>query len=261
MTETAGGILLLDEVETEPKPKLIAQCTVCRPPAAVSIFWAMQFAKFQLSQNWPPNIDHVFNMAENKGGPGAIARTRNHLIARAFSESATRWEKVSDFAWQDDDVIPRSPKLWKCLYHHDKDIVNGVYFTRETYSQPLIFDGPSSGPAKFIPNQFRKCWGAGMGLTLVKADVYRRMALELDLGRDENGNPAWYKVTPPYVTEDLYFYDNAAKLGIEVWIDTGPDAFAFHHDLTTNKGYPEEQWTQFVSGQPISWESVTWPVN
>lgn len=254
VVQTSGGIYLPGGTGV-PRMQVFAQSVVCRPSMAVSMFWAMQFAKLSASGAWPQNTARAFNVALNRGGKDTIAQARNHLVARAFETQGGGNHQIAYFAWQDDDVIPISEKVWKCLHHHDVDIACGTYFSREEFCNPLIFKGNGSGPDRFIPNRHYQVWGCHMGLTLVKASVYHEMARELDLGKDENGNIAYYKVGGVYETEDLYFYDNADKLGLKTVVDTSKHAFAFHHDLATGKGYPEKQWDEFITGQPIKWEA------
>jgi hypothetical protein len=160
------------------------------------------------------------------------------------------------------------------LMSHDRDIVSGVYFTKAPgmITRPLIFPSRLGGESRFTPapndGQLSvEAWGHGMGLTLIKPDVYVRMDRELKLPKDKYGNPQWYRTTagrPDYVhvedgvmdyggTEDLYFLDNAAKLGYKPLVDCSKHAFGFHHDKAKNQGYPEAQWADKVANRPIRW--------
>jgi len=181
-------------------------------------------------------------------------------------------------------------------YSLDADIASGVYFSKREgeLSEPLIFPEKGGGADRFKPNQVYPVWGHGMGLTLVKLDVYKRMADELDLGQDKYGTPKWYHtsedddiyqdendVIHTAFTEDLWFCHNAGRLGYRPLINTHKHAFGFHYesrpvikkddewgqvDLITyleyrgekqmmDYGYPDKQWRQYVLGQKITWDT------
>jgi hypothetical protein len=111
-----------------------------------------------------------------------------------------------------------------------------------------------------------------MGLTLVRTDVYRRMARECDLGRDRYGRPAWYRTTGAETatvedgvmwmggTEDLYFLDAAGRLGYRPIVDTSRLAFGWHYDRERRQGYPKKQWGQRLRGEPIVWDTPDGPI-
>lgn len=215
---------------------------------------------------------------------GMIAECRNAAVAKVLTFDSDQVEVDSIF-WLDDDVIC-SPGALRQLYHHDTPIASGVYFTKEegNFAEPLIFPGRCAGTAKYIPapdgeQKSSEMWGHGMGLTLVKMDVYRRMRDELQLPLDCNGQPEWYRTTSGEInqegncldmggTEDLFFLHNAAKLGYKPIVDFTKYAFGFHYCSVRKKGYPEKQWEQYEaalggSGKPIEWPQpdgsvITW---
>ncbi len=110
-----------------------------------------------------------------------------------------------------------------------------------------------------------------MGLCLIRTEVYRRMAKELPLGRDKYGHTAWYKTTGAETstvedgvvwmggTEDLYFLNEAQKLGYQPWMNTRRFAFGWHFDRETRQGYPNKQWAQMMRGQEITWDTPDGP--
>lgn len=241
------------------------------PTLGMVSHWWCQAAERLLS---PMNtVKGAIFMTDEVGG--MIAEGRNAAVQKVLGTFESADVEVDSIFWLDDDVIC-SPGAIRQLYHHDVPIASGVYFTKEPgiFSQPLIFPGRCSGVDKFVPakdgeQRAYKVWGHGMGLALVKAEVYRRMRDELDLGTDCNGNPMWYRTTSGELkvegdcvdmggTEDMYFLDLASKLGYEPLIDCSKYAFGFHYCSSSRKGYPEPQWNQYVaalggSGKPIEW--------
>lgn len=224
----------------------------------VSIQWSRAFR----SLGFPLNVGEVNDFVIDSVG-GEIAECRNQCVARAMAFEKPDCE-VSHVFWIDDDVLFTYRALLT-LYYHRRDIASGVYFTKCEPSEPLIFPGRGCGTTQFIPNQTFETWGHGMGLTLIRTEVYRRMATELNLPKDKYGHTEWYKTTGFEHskveedvrwlggTEDLYFLDNAGKMGIKPLVDTSMGAFGWHYDRHSGKGYPVKQWNQYVLGQPIVW--------
>jgi hypothetical protein len=245
------------------RKKFIAACTPTL--GSVSIEWASTLR----AMAWPLNTGYVnFFTLDVQGGE--IAETRNRCVQLALDYDTPACE-VSHIFWLDDDVIASRMALLQLL-SHNRDIASGVYFTRCDPAEPLIFPGRGAGTTPFVPDQAFETWGHGMGLTLIRTDVYRRMAAETDLGRDRYGRPAWYRTTGAETatfedgvlwmggTEDLYFLDAAGKLGYKPIIDTSRFAFGWHYDAAQRQGYPKKQWKQRMGGQPIVWDTPNGPV-
>jgi len=155
-----------------------------------------------------------------------IAEARNEIVEFALSQGAQY------IFWLDDDVVSPPDSFMK-LYRHNKDIINGVYWSKSNPPMPLLFRGHLEGPYwNWHIGDLIEIDAAGSGLTLVKTDVYRKMQQEL-------GGP-WYSTeyvsfagietsdSPPNNTEDLYFYAKAKKAGYKVWADTSVQAW--HYD-------------------------------
>lgn len=247
------------------KKKFIAVCTPSL--GTVSIWWTRAFVNLM----WPMNYGKVvFFLQDDVSTPNRneIAENRNKLVRTALDfESDNR--EVSHIFWLDDDVIVPAAAVMQLL-SHDRDIASGVYFTKAPgrLSEPLIFPSRVGGTDRFIPNRTYEVWGHGMGLCLVKTDVYRKMESGMD--RDSYGNPEFYKTVREYTatdfgldcggTEDLDFLNKAAAYGYRPLVDTGAYAFGWHFDLKTNKGYPEEQFDQLRKAQTIRWDTPDGPV-
>jgi hypothetical protein len=250
------------------KMKFIAVCTPTL--GIVTIEWASALRALIM----PLNTGYCECFGKDTVG-GEIAEGRNGCVATALSYENSERE-VTHLFWLDDDVICSRTAL-VALLHHNKDIASGVYFTKAEPAEPLIFPGRGCGTTSFIPNKVFETWGHGMGLTLVKTDVYKNMRDELKLPLDKYGRPQWYK-TPDITdmeiqndvlfvggTEDLYFLHQANKIGYRPIVDTTQYAFGWHYDYKKRQGYPTKQWDQFQANKPIIWPTedgdVVWGGN
>ncbi len=163
-----------------------------------------------------------------------IADARNEIVQYALDQGANY------IFWVDDDVIPPGDAFLK-MYNHQKDIVNGVYWSKSNPPMPLMFRNHLEGPYwNWHIGDFIEIDAAGMGLTLVKTDVYRKIEAEL-------GGP-WYSTeyasfpgvnkSPANNTEDLYFYWKAKKVGYQVWCDTSIQAYHYEKNAQILYGMP-----------------------
>lgn len=160
-----------------------------------------------------------------------IADARNEIVQFALDNDANY------IYWLDDDVIAPGDSFLK-LWKHQKDIINGVYWSKSNPPMPLLFRGHLEAPyLNWHVGDLIEIDAAGNGLTLVKTDVYRKIEKEI-------GGP-WYSVdygsfpgvkqTPVNNTEDLYFYWKAQKAGYKIWADTSVQAF--HYDKVSKVMY------------------------
>ncbi len=243
--------------------------SLCTPSLGlVSIDWAGGLRGLV----WPMNYGYVsfFNVDQHGG---EIAEMRNSCVGKSLKfESEER--EVTHIFWLDDDVYPSRLVVPKLLALNTP-IASGCYFSKCDAPEPLIFPGPVEGTSPFVPDQVLDVWGHGMGLCLIRTEVYRRMADELDLGTDKYGNPAWYRtlggehstmsadgILRGAMTEDLYFLDRARELGYQPRVDTSAPAFGWHYDARKRQGYPQKQWGQMRAFGPVTWDTpeglVTW---
>lgn len=250
-------------VRLSPRKVQIAQCT---PSLGMVSIWWSRCVQCVLQPN---NAGRSIFYLRDKVG-GEIAEVRNALVEQVLNHATPH----SHIFWIDDDVLVFPGCLLE-LFNQDADICAGVYFTKlpDNLATPLIYDAEGTGAAGFPPNAVLDVWGHGMGLTLVRTDVYRRMADELEIGKDKYGRPRWYRtfkmeeevaedekgVVGVGYTEDLYFLKNANKLGYVPRVVTSKHAFGFHYDAENDQGYPTRQWKQWVSGEPITWEMTNGP--
>ena len=122
----------------------------------------------------------------------------------------------------EDDNLPPPDGLLK-LYEGIKeyDAVGALYWTKGEGGQPMIYGDPFIQPLNFIPqqplpDQLQRCNGLGMGFTLFRMSVFKRL------------EKPWFVTKQEYIpqqgvacyTQDLYCFQNMAKAGMKVACDT-----------------------------------------
>ena len=132
------------------------------------------------------------------------------------------------------DNLPPPDGLLK-LYEsiENFDVVGGLYWTKGEDGQPMIYGNPLELPKNFIPQKpipdcVQPANGLGMGFNLFKLDMFKKM------------KGGWFKTLQEYdpntgaraYTQDLYFYENAAKEGYKFACDTRVKVG--HLDTSTN---------------------------
>ncbi len=117
----------------------------------------------------------------------------------------------------EEDNMPPADGLLKLYENMDKyDVIQGLYWTKGDGGQPMIYGDPKVMPKNFIPqvpilDQVQPANGLGMGFNLFRMDIFR----------DPDIPKPWFKTVQEVVpgvgakayTQDLYFYENAAKAG------------------------------------------------
>jgi len=122
----------------------------------------------------------------------------------------------------EEDNMPPADGLLKLYESMDKyDVVQGLYWTKGEGGQPMIYGDPNVIPKNFIPQRPRKdevmaCNGLGMGFNLFKLDIFKNKDLP----------KPWFKTVQEVVqggarayTQDLYFFEQAAKYGYKYAVD------------------------------------------
>jgi hypothetical protein len=122
----------------------------------------------------------------------------------------------------EEDNCPSPDGLLKLYETIQKfDVVGGLYWVKGDNGQPMIYGDPNTMPKNFIPqlprvDTVQECNGLGMGFTLFKLDMFRRVP------------KPWFKTLQEYApnqgmraaTQDLYFFQEAAKYGCRFACDT-----------------------------------------
>lgn len=123
----------------------------------------------------------------------------------------------------EEDNIPPPDGLLKLYESMEKyDVVQGLYWTKGEGGMPMIYGSVNEIPKNFIPqiprlNEVMECNGLGMGFNLFKLDMFK----------DKDLPKPWFKTVQEYkpnegtraYTQDLYFYENAAKCGYRFAVD------------------------------------------
>lgn len=124
----------------------------------------------------------------------------------------------------EEDNLPPPDGLLKLYENMDKfDVIGGLYWTKGEGGQPMIYGDPMTQPVNFIPQipvaeTIQPANGLGMGFNLFKIDIFK----------DARIPRPWFKTVQEYIpgqgarayTQDLYFYENAGKLGYKFACDT-----------------------------------------
>lgn len=123
----------------------------------------------------------------------------------------------------EEDNMPPPDGLLK-LYQSMKkyDVVGGLYWTKGELGQPMIYGDPKVMPKNFIPqlpipNTVQEANGLGMGFNLWKLEMFK----------DKRLRKPWFKTVQQVdsdgaraYTQDLYFFEDAAKYGYKFACDT-----------------------------------------
>lgn len=122
----------------------------------------------------------------------------------------------------EEDNCPATDGLLK-LYESIQqfDAVGGLYWVKGDLGQPMIYGDPRIMPKNFIPqlpqpDSLQECNGLGMGFTLFKTEMFRRMP------------KPWFRTLQEFTpgqgmraaTQDLFFFQEAAKHGFRFACDT-----------------------------------------
>jgi hypothetical protein len=124
----------------------------------------------------------------------------------------------------EEDNMPPPDGLLRLYENMDQfDAVGGIYWTKGEEGQPMIYGDPKAMPKNFMPqlpqpDTVQECNGLGMGFTLFKVDMFK----------DERIPRPWFRTEQSYqpgvgtraYTQDLYFFENAAKFGYRFACDT-----------------------------------------
>lgn len=222
---------------------------------------SLLFLKHHYELGIPTNVPVVHVYVEGK----EVGDARNECVARSLAME-TEETQVSHIFFLDDDVLA-SRMAFKKLYADDRDIVAGLYFLKTPVATPMVLMDEGGVPKTWRPGDIIDCAGHGMGLTLIKTEVFKRLRDETDLGVDRFGYPCWFKTlrdhqvfrpdgSPAIVneTEDVYFLKRARALGYQPCVDTSADAFGFHFAHNEKRAYPLKQWFEWNAKGTITWD-------
>jgi hypothetical protein len=133
----------------------------------------------------------------------------------------SKWKYV--LTLEEDNMPPPDGliKLYEGMTTYD--VIGGLYWTKGEGGQPMIYGDPKAIPLHFIPqvpqqDTIQACCGLGMGFTLFKMDIFK----------DKKMPKPWFKTCQEVIpgvgskvyTQDLYFFENAHRLGYKMACDT-----------------------------------------
>ena len=130
----------------------------------------------------------------------------------------------------EEDNTPPSDGLIKLYENMDRyDVIQGLYWTKGEAGQPMIYGDPKIMPKNFIPqapipDSIQEANGLGMGFNLFKIDMFRKVPKPWFKTMQENGQ---------MFSQDLYFYNNAAKYGFKFACDNRVKVG--HYDVAADK--------------------------
>lgn len=122
---------------------------------------------------------------------------------------------------EEDNAVPPDGllKLYEAIDMYDA--IGGLYWTKGPAGQPMCYGHPNDFPINFIPQvpapeSVTQCNGLGMGFTLFKIDMFKKM------------KKPWFKTMQSYepgigvkaYTQDLYFFEQATKAGFKFACDS-----------------------------------------
>jgi len=186
-----------------------------------------EFVSSLLAQDNPLNITIRYRFEVG----GEVGESRNRLVDYASKIGS---EYV---LFIDDDVIVPINCFNKLIYWANEgyDVVSGVYYSKQIPPQPLIFKGRGNGYlSKWkVGDIIKDADGIGMGLTLIKTSVFKKIARPWFLsvvGKKD-------KKTDLLVSMDetLYFCDKLKEAKISILVDTSIQAI--HYDSETKTFY------------------------
>jgi hypothetical protein len=132
----------------------------------------------------------------------------------------------------EDDNLPPQDGLLKLYESIEKgyDCVAGLYWTKGEAGQPMIYGDPKVMPRNFVPqvpqpDTLQHCNGLGMGFNLWRIESLRTKLKDMPR--------PWFKTVQEngkQFTQDLWFYNEAAKYGFKVACDTRVKVGHYDHN-------------------------------
>ena len=145
-----------------------------------------------------------------------------------------------DYLFMVDDDMMTPPDLFFSLVRHDVDIVAPLAFTRNPPYKPVIYQALEgfdavSGNSYYVnktvfnypKDQLVECDAVGFGAVLINTSVFKKMKPPYFMGSHGTG-------------EDIYFCNQAKKLGCHIYMDTSVKLGHLSHPLVITEKYSQE---------------------
>lgn len=115
------------------------------------------------------------------------------------------------------------------------DVVGGLYWGKGEAGQPMVYGDPNEHPRNYrpifpTPNSLVECNGLGMGFTLFDMKIFRDHRFERPFFKTQAervGDGGFAQST-----QDLYFFEKAARLGYRFAVDT--TCLVGHYDFKSD---------------------------
>jgi hypothetical protein len=130
----------------------------------------------------------------------------------------SKWKYI--LTVEEDNLPPQDGllKLYESIAEYD--CVAGLYWTKGENGQPMIYGDPAVMPKNFVPqlprpDTVQQSNGLGMGFNLWKIESFQKKLKEMPR--------PWFKTVQEAgkgFTQDLYFFNEAAKYGFKCACDT-----------------------------------------
>ena len=151
-------------------------------------------------------------LVEGKEVGAAYQQTIENILAHP---ELSKWKYV--LTLEDDNIPPPNglELLWQSIEQGPYAAVGGLYWTKGYGGQPMIYGDPkvlSFLPQVVRPNAVQECNGLGMGFTLFRLDVFKKL------------DAPWFKTLTlaedgKLETQDLFFFEKVRKAGYKVASD------------------------------------------
>lgn len=136
-----------------------------------------------------------------------IDEARNALITNVLEGFPT----ATHIFFNDQDTVCPHETV-EMLLSHDKEVVSGVYFGKDSEATLVAFGSidPPSRLADFDPTCVQAVAGVGMGCCLIRTQFIKDMAKKY-------GDEEWFRSERS--GEDYHFCKRAKEMGVKVWLD------------------------------------------
>lgn len=170
-----------------------------------------------------------------------VGEAYTQAIEYILSNSDLRkWKYI--LTLEEDNMPPPDGLLRLYQGMKEYDVVGGLYWTKGEGGMPMIYGDPNVLPLNFIPQMptggLQRCNGLGMGFNLFKMEIFKDKKLPRPFFKTlQSYEPG---VGAKGYTQDLYFYENAGKLGYKFACDN--DIRVGHYDYEGTAGQPDVVW-------------------
>lgn len=155
-----------------------------------------------------------FNMVTYRGC--YLDESRNIIVKFFLDETNAEY-----LLFLDSDVIP-TPDALKALIEADKDMIGGLYFSKESPYLPVIYreeNGNYVNMVGYEKNAIIEVDAIGCGFLLIKRSVFEKLKNRVDFLKQKNYH-AFFSFKDG-IGEDLFFSKIAKKAGFKIFCHTG----------------------------------------